>query len=184
MNRLCILTVAAIALFGAECRAQRLAVGTDAVTWLNFGTMNAEASVAVARKVTVNAAAEINPWTFRTSRGQMQNRQQSYRLGIRWWPWHVYSGWWIGSGAKYREYNTGGITKPATEEGDALGIYASGGYSLMLTRHLNMEFGIGVFGGMKRYTEFACPKCGRITGEGQGWFILPDDITVALIWVF
>ena len=79
------------------CRAQQWSVSTNAVDWLNFGTLNVEASAAVAQHISVNASARYNPWTFNASdpATQLQNREQTYRLGMRWWPWHIYSGWWI-----------------------------------------------------------------------------------------
>ena len=45
-------------------------------------------------------------------------------------------------------------------------------------------FGIGVWGGMTRYTTYACPTCGTVTDNGKKVFILPDDVMVSLIYIF
>ena len=114
-------------------RAQRFSVGTNVADWLSLGTMNASASAAVARHFTLNAEARVNPWTFNTndSETQLQNRHQTYSIGTRWWPWYVYSGWWVGLAAQYQEYNRGGIFSRNTEEGDAFGAVLSAGYTLI-----------------------------------------------------
>lgn len=169
-----------------NCHAQKWSIGTNVIDWLNFGTINAEGSVAVARHVTINAEYKYNPWTFNSGNrdSQLQNRHHTAKLGVRWWPWHIYSGWWIGSSMQYQEYNRGGVTSKKAEEGDAFGIDLSAGYTLMLHKNLNMEFGVGAWTGHTAYTEYECTKCGRISSSGSKWFILPNEITLGLVWIF
>lgn len=165
--------------------AQDWHISTNIGEWANLGTANIEAGLALDRHFSLHGGAAYNPWTFRSSSGrQFQNRRQQYEAGIRFWPWHVYSGWWVEATARYCEYNRGGILKAATEEGDSFGISLSGGYSLMLTGHLNLEFGLGAYTGMTVYTSYSCPRCGRVTGSGRKWFLLPDDLTIGLVWIF
>lgn len=166
--------------------AQRFSFGTNVADWLSLGTMNASASAAVARHVTLNGEARVNPWTFNTNDGetQLQNRHQTYSAGVRWWPWYVYSGWWLGLSAQYQEYNRGGIFSRRTEEGDAFGAVLSGGYTLMLHEHLNLDMGAGGWGGQTAYTAYDCPRCGRISESGQKWFVLPAELYLSLIWIF
>lgn len=71
-----------------------------------------------------------------------------------------------------------------TEEGDAFGAGVGVGYSVMLSDHVNMDVGAGLWGGYKRYTVYRCPSCGRIMDEGQKWFILPNEAILSLIYVF
>ncbi len=104
--------------------------------------------------------------------------------GIRWWPWHIYSGWWLGARGQWMEYNRGGIFSRSTEEGEAVGAGLSAGYTRMLHRNWNIEFGLGVWGGTTRYTTYACPSCGTVTDGGKKAFILPDDLMVSLIYIF
>ena len=75
-------------LLGWNASAQRFSVGTNAVDWFTFGTMNLEASVAVSQKVSLHVGTELNPWTFRAGdpQRQLQVRQNSYWGGARWWP--------------------------------------------------------------------------------------------------
>lgn len=168
------------------CPAQNWSVSTNLVDYVSLGTLNAEGGVGVGRRVTLQASARVNPWTFHKGDpdSQMQNRHQTYAAGIRYWPWHIYSGWWISGMAQYQEYNRGGIISQRTEEGDAFGMALGAGYALMLHENLNLDFGLVVWGGQKTYITYACPSCGRITGKGSRWFILPNEIRVALQYIF
>ena len=184
MSRRFLLLLATL-LLALPCRAQRFALGTNAVDWLSLGTFNAEASVAVAQKFSVHVGAELNPWTWNQSdrEKQFQCRQQSYWAGVRWWPWHVYSGWWAGTDVRWSEYNWGGIVRKETEEGDAWGAGLYGGYAIMISGSWNLDLGVGVWGGWKKYTTYACPKCGVIVEQGEKAFIVPDA-RVAIQWIF
>mgnify|MGYP003524808673 CR=1 FL=1 len=175
-----------IALISSNASAQDWSISTNLVDYITLGTLNVEGSAATGRHITVNASARVNPWTFHKGdpAKQMQNRQQTYAAGIRYWPWHIYSGWWISAMAQYQEYNRGGIISPSTEEGDAFGMSFGGGYSLMIRENLNLDFGLTVWGGQKSYVVYACPLCGRITDKGSSWFVMPNELRVALQYIF
>ena len=165
--------------------AQRFSVGTNAVDWLSLGTLNLEASAAVSQRYSIHVGAELNPWTFAAGNPEkkLQMRQNTYWGGLRLWPWHVYSGWWMGADLRYTVYNGGGILKRETEEGDAYGMGLWGGYSIMLNELWNLDLGLGFWGGYKKYTRYACPLCGVVTDQGERAFILPDArIAIQLIF--
>lgn len=168
------------------CSAQDWSVSTNAMDYVSLGTMNAEASMATGRHISINASARINPWTFHKGdpSKQMQNRQQTYAVGVRYWPWHIYSGWWMSGMAQYQEYNRGGIISATTEEGDAYGLSIGAGYSLMLHEHWNLDFGLSLWGGQKTFVTYACPSCGKITEKGAKWFFLPNDLRVSIAYIF
>ena len=170
------LLAALLLAFALPAAAQRFTVGTDGVGWLTLGTLNADASVAVSRNVSLHAGAALNPWTFGKANPdkQLQLRQLSVWGGARWWPWHVYSGWWAGMDVRYKVYNEGGIIKRETEEGDAYGARVWGGYSVMLSEHWNLDLGVGAWGGWKKYTVYSCPSCGVTLEQGKKVFVLPD----------
>ena len=167
-------------------RSQSLSLSTNLLDWLALGSINFEGGVAVGRHMTLHTGLKVNPWTFKgnDSDKQYQSRQQTYYGGIRLWPWNIYSGWWFGTKAQYQEYNRGGIFSRKTEEGDAYGISLSAGYTLMLHKHLNLDFGVGMWGGMKKYTVYSCPRCGDIQESGKKFFYLPDSMSVAIVYIF
>lgn len=166
--------------------AQRLQISTNAMDLMCLGTLNGEVNYAVSQHWSVGVSGKFNPFTYnKGSEGrEFQLRQRSVAAGARWWPWHVYSGWWLSAGARLQEYNMGGILSPETEEGIRYGGGVTAGYSHMVSTHLNVEFGLGVWGGMKSYTIYSCPKCGTRIDNGIKSFIMPSDLIVALSYVF
>lgn len=187
MNKLKQISVAILLLLGipAKSYAQEWAVSTNLAGYLNLGTLNIEASYAPLRHVSFDISAKYNPFTYHTRNGsQFQNRQRTCAVGIRLWPWHVMSGWWVATRVQYQEYNQGGILKSRTEEGDKVGLSVAAGYTLMLHKNINMEFGLGGWAGYKWYTVYACPKCGVTLDKGAKAFILPNDLVVSIAYVF
>ena len=180
------LLVSVALLSGQLCMAQKFSVSTDVLGYADLCTFNVEGSYALSRHWSLVAGARYNPFTFRKGdpEKQFQNRQQSYSAGVRYWPWHVWSGWWFATKLRYQEYNTGGILSRTTKEGDRLGGGIYGGYTHMLTPHLNIEFGVGLWGGYESETRYSCPLCGRLLTFEKGLFIRPDDISISLVYVF
>lgn len=166
--------------------AQMRSVSTNLIDYADFGTLNIEGSVPVAQHFSVFAGARYNPWTIHDGGdNQKQNRQMAVYAGTRYWPWHSFSGWWTGMKGQFQAYNRGGILKQETEEGEAAGIGIGAGYTLMLTNHLNLEFGAYLWGGYKYdYTVYSCPRCGRILENGSKWFAAPDDLILSLVYIF
>lgn len=194
MRKLVIL-ISSLFLYAAAASAQTWAVAVNAADAIDLGTIGLEGSVAVGQHWSIHAGAKVNPWTFSkhdTWNGlfsepdpdQKQDRKQVYAIGARWWPWNVYSGWWVGAKAQYQEYNHGGIITKTAEEGDAFGAALAGGYSLMLKEHWNLDFGLGVWGGCTKYRKFAYPENGKITEEGHKWFFLPNEVILSLVYIF
>ena len=151
-----------------------------------LGTLNLDASYAVSRHWSLTLGARYNPFTFHKGdpQRQFQSRQQSYSVGARMWPWHIWSGWWFASKLRYQEYNQGGILSRETTEGDRVGVGLYSGYTYMVSSHFNVEFGIGLWTGADFYTRYSCPTCGQTLDNGRRGFLLPDDIMISLAYVF
>lgn len=164
--------------------AQQWAVSTNLLGYADLGTLNAEVTYAPAQHWSVDVGVKYNPFTFKNGESQFQQRHQTWYAGARWWPWHIFSGWWLAGKAQYQEYNFGGILSQETEEGDKVGFGLTAGYSYMLHPNLNLEFGIGLWGGYKWYSVYACPKCGMTLETGSKAFILPNDLMISLTYVF
>ena len=199
-----------IAISVASAMAQNWAVAVNAADMLDLGTMSMEGSVAVSQHWSLHAGAKVNPWTFAkhdTWNGlfsepdpeQKQDRKQVYAIGARWWPWNVYSGWWVGGKAQYQEYNRGGLRLPigvgndsvhagdgvvGAVEGDAFGASLSGGYSLMLKEHWNLDFGLGVWGGWTKYRKYEFPENGKLIDVGRKWFCMPNEVILSIVYIF
>lgn len=181
-----ILAVAAFAISSLKSEAQTVSLSTNLLDYACLGTLNADVSYSLSRRWSVTAGARYNPFTFRKGDPdkQFQLRQQSYSLGARLWPWHTWSGWWFAGKLRYQEYNSGGIRSLETREGDRFGAGLYTGYTYMLTSHLNIEFGLGLWSGLDVYRCYSCPVCGVTLESGKTHFILPDDIMISLAYVF
>ncbi len=186
MRRIISIIFLAVAFFGAECHAQRFSLSTNLLDYASLGTMNIEGAYSCSRRFSITVGARYNPFTFRKSdpERQLQMRQQSYSLGVRMWPWHTWSGWWFAGKGRYQEYNFGGLISRRTQEGDRVGMGLYAGYTHMLSPHVNMEFGMGFWGGVDFYRRYSCQVCGRIVDRGRKGFVLPDDFMVSLVYVF
>ncbi len=173
-------------LWAGALHAQQVSVATNAVDYLNLGALNGEVAVSLGRHLSLAAGAVYNPWSYGSEeKGYLQNRQRNFSLGMRYWPWHTYSGWWFSLKGQYREYNRGGLFgNQKSEEGDAWGSGLSVGYALMLSRHLNLDFGLGAWAGTTAYTTYACPRCGRILASGNKVFLQPDDMRASIVYIF
>lgn len=156
--------------------AQELSFSTNIVDYARTGTANLEASYGFTRHWTVNAGMKYDAGG--------SARQQLFSVGGRYWPWHIYSGWWLCGKMQYQEFNE--AVNPALEtcEGDRYGAGFSGGYSRMLGRHFNLDLGVGLWTGYTSYVTYACPTCGRIIGSENRLFILPNDLMIALSYIF
>jgi len=167
------------------CRGQNWAVSTNLAGYAALGTMNLDVSYALRQHWSIEAGARYNPFTFKgKEENQFQMRQKTFALGARWWPWHIYSGWWISPKVQYMEFSEGGILSKETREGDRIGAGAGAGYTHMINSHLNIEFGASFWGGYEDSALYSCPHCGILKETAKKSFILPNEIIISLCYVF
>ena len=181
-----LLTLVLMLSAGGVMSAQKFSLSVNLIECARLGTLNLDASYALGRHWSITAGARYNPFTYYKGNPdrQFQARQQSYAVGARLWPWHIMSGWWFGAKTRWQEYNVGGVRSRQTREGDRFGGGLYAGYAHMIAPHLNIEFGLGVWAGADIYKVYSCPSCGLTLDDGVKGFILPDDITIGLVYVF
>lgn len=180
----------------ARLSAQTFSLSTNLLDWANLGTLNLQAGLSFSRHLTLHAGARYNNWDFGSAEKgtDFRNKARTASIGLRYWPWNVYSSWWIGTRLQAEEYSRGGLlARPETEEGLAAGVGLAFGYSRMLTGRWNLDFGLGFWGGWKRYSRYACPHCGRVLSDADGTplldrnkgFLLPsEDVQISLTYIF
>jgi hypothetical protein len=118
------LLVLALVLSAFPTQARKFSISTNVLGYAELGTLNAEVSYALSRRWSLIAGVRYNPFTYHkgVASRQFQLRQQSYSIGARLWPWHIWSGWWFATKVRYQEYNMGGIVSRQTSEGDRVGM--------------------------------------------------------------
>jgi hypothetical protein len=168
--------------------AQNWAVSTNALSWINIGTINAEASLSVSQHVSLNAGFTANPWQMNTpTYVNLKNRQYGGYVGMKYWPWHVYSEWWVGVKAQYKNFEQVGLLSPNLMQGDAVGAGLSAGYTFMISNHFNIDLGMGLWGGrLLRYREFEGNVAveSKLVDVGPRNFTYLDNVIVALVYIF
>ncbi len=170
-----ILVLVTVLSVSSPLSAQRLGLSSDAVDLMTFGTLGIEGSLGIAQHFSADLGGNYDPWTFREgTEDQFQAKRRSFWGGIRYWPWHVFSGFWFKGSGRWIEYNWGGISERSTEEGRAWMGGLSLGYSYMVTDRVNLDIGTGLWLGPKEYTVYECPRCGRILEEGSKTWMVPD----------
>lgn len=174
--------LAALLLGWNACNAQEVALSTNLLDLANFGTLNLEASYGVSQHWSLNAGLKYNP--FKYANGYARNMQRAISVGTRYWPWHIFSGWWVSAAVRYQEYNQGGIFSPTTSEGDRFGGVLGGGYTYMISPHFNLDFGLAAWTGYELFKTYSCPTCGKVTDKGGRIFLLPSDIILSVTYIF
>lgn len=175
-----------LAAFPVAASAQKVSVGTDAMQWANFCTLNAEFSVRVSQHFSMNFGGRYNPWNFHTRSGfLMHNQQTTGYLGLRYWPGQAFSRWWVGFKVQYSDYSRTGVWRHALEQGLRMGGGLSFGYTLKIHEHINLDFGAGVWGGTTlRYTLYECPVCMDVRETGTHVFADIDNVSVSVCYLF
>lgn len=165
-------------------RVNNIAVGTNLVGWAHLITINGEISYPVSREYTAHFRVKFNPWTFnKGSAKQLQSRHLAVAAGVRRWLWYANAGWFYGAGLQYTLFNQGGISSRTTREGWAMGANMQIGYALLLTKHLNLEFGAGFYGAFAKYRIYSCQRCGKIVGNAAHWSLVPNNILLQFVYI-
>lgn len=182
--RILSVTVTVLLLCSQLLRAQKWSIGTNLLDYANFLTINAEAGVSLHQHWSLTAEGRYNPFYFQGRSSKIQNKKLAISAGARYWPFFVYSGFYYGARLQWCRYSSGGIFSQKAREGDAFGMGLNFGYSLMLTKHLNIEFGIGLWFGGTTFREYRSLPCGKLTDWGSKAFIAPDDIQINILYYF
>lgn len=165
-----------------------LSLSTNIFDWADYATVNLDLGVPVAQKWSLVAGAKYNPWTFKGRKEgitESYNHQMSFSLGARFWPWYVNSGWWISAKGQYTDYAITGVWRPALDKGKAVGLSLSAGYSLMLNKHLNLDFGAGFWAGrLLEHTLYHSLQRMEVRESGSKNFIAINDITISIQYLF
>lgn len=136
-----------------------------------FGTAGASLQWGPSRHLTVENGLRLNALSFRDD--TLYDQRQTFYTGLRWWPWHIYSGFYVRGTAQVEAARRKGIALVTNGAVEAYGAGLSAGYALMLSRHLNLEAGVGCWGGRIR----------TVGATERSWFIAPDGINLSLTFV-
>ena len=185
MNRRIVAFLLCIFLIGNvwNARAQKFSIQTNLVDWAMLGTFNAEAGISFSQHFSLVAGARFNPWSFeRANAMPLSMKQTTGYIGFRYWPWYVNSGFWAGGKVQFQEFHLSGLFGKTIDATGGRGIGLSLGYTFMLDESLNLELGAGAWmGRFSGWSETPEPEQPSI---GRALFILPDALSVSIVYVF
>ena len=168
--------------------AQKWAISTNALSWASLGTVNVEGAYSINQHFSLNAGVAYNPWdVFSPTNLVMRNNQLGGFLGVKYWPWHVYSEWWIGGKVQYKQFEQVGILTSNLVKGDAIGAGLSAGYSFMISNHFNLDLGAGIWGGkIINYKEYKGKTIddSKLKEQGSKGFVFLDNLILSIIYIF
>lgn len=184
----CMATALVLMCISHAAQAHRWGVSTNVLSWANLGTINAEGAVSMSQHFTLNAGCAVNPWKSNTPTNvELMNRQYGGYIGAKYWPWHVYSEWWIGAKIQYKNFEQVGLLSSNFTKGQALGAGISAGYSFMISSHFNFDIGLGIWGGQlieyKKYkgkTDVGT----KLLEDGPKGFIFLDNVIASFVYIF
>ena len=175
-------------------QAQEVAVKTN-LLYDATATINAGVEVAIAPRWTLDISGNFNGWN------QAHQRRWKHWLAqpeARYWFCDPFAGHFIGMHLHGGQYNMGGLDNNISFLGTDFsglsdyryqGWFIGGGigygYSVILGRHWNMEFEIGIGYAYTRYDQFNCVGCGRKIKEDQDHhYFGPTKAAINLIYTF
>ncbi len=175
-----IIVILAITVMAAlPAKSQIISVQTNALDWAALGTINLQGQVSFAQNYSVFVEGRLNPWKF--NGGQMQLGQRKLSMGVRYWPWYVYSGMWVAASAQVSSLDFNGIFKmDKIHATGGVGAGLSVGYSFMLSKVLNLDLGAGLC--VTRYRSYVVNDLPD--DKGSQSFIQPDFLSASLVYVF
>jgi hypothetical protein len=168
------------ALSPGKASGQFYAIKTDLVT-LSTGNLNIEGSALLNLRWSAHVPVVYNPFTY----GDYQLKNISLMPGVRYWFTETYTrGWFAGANAVASYYNIRFWGKEEGWQGLAFGGGLSGGYSMMLSKRVNLEFELGGAAVWTTYDRYECNECRKKTGTGSGVRFIPDKTAISLVFLF
>lgn len=169
-----------------EDRSRYWALSTNLLGYADLLTLNFELQYAFGRHWSLDMAGKFNGLTLKKdTEGQLMDRKSVASVGAKYWPWYVFSGWWVSGFMRTESFSRSNLTKTmGFRSGDSYGAGISAGYALILTKWFNLDFGVGAWGGYRTTSTYEFPDLEHSTGRTSKGFIDVADITVSAMFVF
>lgn len=197
-NKRYIYAILAVTLaLSTSIRAQSFSVATNFGCWAELATLNVEVGYAWDQHLSFHAGVYYNPFTFGNAdqddryeeivdenRKMFQYKREAVAIGARWWPWHVFSGWWVRGKLQLQGYDRGGVFNPQRYQGTAFGAGVGIGYAWMFSQNWNIDFGITGWAGYTHENVYERVNSAKPIEERNRFFFLPDELTLSLVYIF
>lgn len=157
--------------------SQSKTLSTNFVEWGTL-SMNAEASIGIAKRQTLHFPVAWNPWKLAEHK---KRKHLSVSPQWRYWKTERYLGHFFGANLIGSRYNVGRTSY--RYDGWAYGLGGSWGYAWLLNKRLNLEVQAGIGMIWTNYKRFDCGTCGDYLSKESKRFLVPNRLAVSLVYV-
>lgn len=161
-----------------ESKAQFYSVKINMIELATLGTINADFSMMVAPKWTVNIDMAYNPWTYSNN---LKLKHWKLEPGARYWFWQTYTGSFISMYGIATRFN-GGIKK--RYDGYGFGVGATYGYAWAIAKKWNLEPEIGVGMLWSKHSVNECRNCGSIITPAKKYLSPMPKAALSIVYLF
>ena len=167
-------------------RERPWALSTNILGYADLLTVNLEAQYALGRHWSLSMQGKSNNLIIKEKEeNQVMDRKSVAAVGVKYWPWYVYSGLWGKAFVQTEGYSRSNLTNNmGFEKGNAYGAGAAFGYSLIINRWFNIDFGLGVWSGYRTSDEYRFPDVDVSVGRTGTAFIDLTELSVSAMFVF
>lgn len=182
-----------ILLSAMSAKAQDVAIKTN-VLYDVSATVNLGVEVGLAPKWTLDLSGNLNAWNLHETQ---RWKHWLVQPEARYWFCDRFSRHFLGFHALGGQFNIGGLENNfrflGTDfsqlsnkrfQGYGIGAGVAYGYALMLGKHWNLEFEIGVGYIYTGYDIFECAGCGRRVGEDTHHYVGLTKTAINLVYLF
>jgi hypothetical protein len=180
-------------LISVGAKAQDVAIKTN-LLYDATATVNLGVEVGVAPKWTLDLSGNLNAWNINEDK---RWKHWLVQPEARYWFCDRFSRHFLGFHALGGQYNIGGLQNNikflGTDfsklsknrfQGWGVGAGVAYGYAMILGKHWNLEFEVGVGYIYSAYDIFECTGCGRRVGQDNNHYVGLTKAAINLVYLF
>ncbi|MEG2675347.1 MAG: DUF3575 domain-containing protein [Muribaculaceae bacterium] len=193
MNKFLMATIICLMAIGQTFAQGKIGVKTNLLYGAGAQTPNLGLEIGLGKRTMLDISGGYNWFNLD---GMKDNNKKMVHFMIqpefRYFLCERFNGHFFGVHALYSQYNIGGHNLPMLfgkgsqnfrHEGNAYGAGISYGYQLVLGKHWNAEFNIGVGYMRMKYDKYECATCGKkLSTETKNYFG-PTKAGISLIYI-
>ncbi len=146
--------------------------------------------IGLSSHVSLDIASSLNFWEFSNDR---KFKHVLVQPAVRYWFCEYRNGWFVGAHTHWMHYNVGGIKLPfdifpslkkSRYQGDLWGGGFSGGYSWVISKHLDVEAELGLGYARLIYDKYPCRHCSMKNEAGHYNYWGVTKLAINLVYTF
>lgn len=166
-------------LMSNQSKAQFYSVKTNVLEVAAMGTLNADVSMMIHPRWTVNVDIACNPWTYGDN---LKMKHWLVEPGARYWFWQTYTGSFLSMYGIGTRFNVGMTDK--RYDGYGLGVGATYGYAWAIAKRWNVEAEAGAGLMWSNFSINECRRCGETLTPNKNYLKAVPKLGVSMVYLF